>query len=59
LPLHSFDVSHDSGAGAKLLRTSALAEDERPWSLAAPVAAPAISLAVVLQAETLSVSLAG
>jgi 4'-phosphopantetheinyl transferase len=58
LPLHSFDVSHDTGAGAKLLRTSSLAADDRPWSLAAPVAAPAISLAVVLQSETLSASLA-
>ncbi len=58
LPLHSFDVNHESGAGAKLLRTSALAEDHRPWSLAAPVAAPAMSLAVVLQSETLRASLA-
>jgi 4'-phosphopantetheinyl transferase len=59
LPLHSFDVSHESGAGAKLLRTSALAADDRPWSLAAPVVASEISLAVVLQSETLSLSPAG
>jgi 4'-phosphopantetheinyl transferase len=59
LPLHSFDVSHESGAGAKLLRTSALAGDDRPWRLAAPVVASEISLAVVLQSETLSLSPAG
>lgn len=59
LPLHSFDVSHDSGEGARLLRVSALAEDDRPWSLAAPVTGKAISLAVVLQSETLNVSPAG
>jgi 4'-phosphopantetheinyl transferase len=59
LPLHSFDVSHESGAAARLLRVSALAEDDRPWSLAAPIAGTAISLAVVLQSETLIVSPAG
>ncbi len=59
LPLHSFDVSHESGAGARLLRTSALAQDDRPWSLAAPVVGAEISLAVVLQSETLTVSSAG
>ncbi len=59
LPLHSFDVSHESGAGAKLLRASALAEDDRAWSLAAPVVGVAISLAVVLQSETLTLSPAG
>jgi 4'-phosphopantetheinyl transferase len=59
LPLHSFDVTHENGAGARLLRLSALAGDARPWSLAAPTAAPGASLAVVLQAETLIVSPAG
>ncbi len=51
LPLHSFDVSHENGGGARLLRKSVLAEDDRPWSLAAPGAGSAFSLAVVLQTE--------
>jgi 4'-phosphopantetheinyl transferase len=59
LPLHSFDVSHESGTGARLLRASALAQDDRQWSLAAPVIGGAISLAIVLQSETLTVSPAG
>jgi 4'-phosphopantetheinyl transferase len=54
LPLHSFDVSHESGAGARLMRASALAEDRRPWSLTAPVAHTGLSLAVVLQSYTVS-----
>jgi 4'-phosphopantetheinyl transferase len=56
LPLHSFDVSHESGNGARLLRSSELAGDARPWSLAAPEIDAKVSLAVVLQAETLTVS---
>ncbi len=56
LPLDSFDVSHENGTGARLLRSSALVDDDRPWSLAAPVAGPAVSLAVVLQTETLTVA---
>ena len=59
LPLHSFDVTHGNGAAARLLRVSALAADARPWSLAAPAAGAAASLAVVLQAETLTASPAG
>jgi 4'-phosphopantetheinyl transferase len=59
LPLHSFDVSHERGVDARLLRASKLAGDNRPWSLAAPVVDGAISLAVVLQSETLTVSPAG
>jgi 4'-phosphopantetheinyl transferase len=50
LPLDSFDVSHQSSAGARLLRPSALAADGRPWSLAAPAGEPGLSLAVVLEA---------
>jgi len=50
LPLHSFDVSHEGGAGARLLRPSALAADGRPWALAAPEAGAGLSLAVVLEA---------
>jgi 4'-phosphopantetheinyl transferase len=59
LPLHSFDVTHENGTGARLLRLSAIAGDTRPWSLAAPTAGPGASLAVVLQAETLTVSPVG
>jgi 4'-phosphopantetheinyl transferase len=54
LPLHSFDVSHEAGAGARLLRASTLSDDKRPWSLAAPVADAAVSLAVVLQSYVVS-----
>jgi 4'-phosphopantetheinyl transferase len=59
LPLHSFDVTHGNGDAARLLRLSALADDARPWSLAAPAAGMAVSLAVVLQAETLTASPVG
>lgn len=50
LPLDSFDVSHHSGTGARLLRPSALAAGGSQWSLAAPEAGPGLSLAVVLEA---------
>jgi len=50
LPLDSFDVSHECGAGARLLRPSAFAADSRQWSLTAPEAGTGISLAVVLEA---------
>jgi 4'-phosphopantetheinyl transferase len=50
LPLASFDVSHGSGAAAKLLRPSDLAGGG-VWSLAAPEARPGYSLAVVLGAD--------
>lgn len=56
LALDSFDVSIESGPAARLLRPSALVDDGRSWSLAAPVAEPGASLAVVLQAETLYVA---
>jgi 4'-phosphopantetheinyl transferase len=49
LALDSFDVSHDTGAGACLLRPSRLAADGRTWSLTAPAAGHGISLAVVLE----------
>jgi 4'-phosphopantetheinyl transferase len=51
LPLDSFDVSLDSGPAACLLRPSGLYDDDRPWSLAAPVMPSQLSLAVVLQAR--------
>lgn len=51
LPLDSFDVSMESGDGARLLRPSGLSDDGRKWSLAAPMLAPELSLAVVLEAE--------
>jgi 4'-phosphopantetheinyl transferase len=54
LPLHSFDVSHEAGSSARLLRASTLTEDRGPWSLAAPAAGAAVSLAVVLQSYTIS-----
>jgi 4'-phosphopantetheinyl transferase len=50
LPLDSFDVSHESGTGARLVRPSALAADGRQWTLAAPSAGMGLSLAVVLEA---------
>jgi 4'-phosphopantetheinyl transferase len=56
LSLASFDVSHENGSGARLLRSSELAGDARPWSLAAPDLDARLSLAVVLQAETLTAS---
>jgi len=59
LPLDSFDVTHGNDDAACLLRVSELAGDSRPWSLAAPAAGAAASLAVVLQAETLTASPAG
>lgn len=55
LPLDSFDVSIESGAGARLLRPSGLCDDGRQWSLAAPVLAPRLSLAVVLEARQVRV----
>jgi len=50
LPLHSFDMSHEDGAGARLLRGAKLAGDDRRWSVAAPPAGPGMSLALVLEA---------
>ena len=50
LPLDSFDVSHESGAGARLLRPATLAADGGPWSLAAPAVGPGLSVAVALEA---------
>jgi 4'-phosphopantetheinyl transferase len=50
LPLDSFDVSHEGGSGARLLRPSMLADGTRTWSLAAPESGGGISLAVVLEA---------
>jgi 4'-phosphopantetheinyl transferase len=56
LALDSFDVSLEGGPEARLLRPSALIDDGRSWSLAAPTAGPGASLAIVLQAETLYVA---
>lgn len=56
LALDSFDVSLESGPAARLLRPSALIDDGRSWSLAAPTVGHGVSLAVVLQAETLYVA---
>lgn len=50
LPLDSFDVSHEGGAGARLMRPSAQAGDTGQWSLAAPDAGLGLSLAVALKA---------
>ncbi len=58
LPLDSFDVSLDSGAGACLLRPSGLCDDGRLWSLAAPAFASRLSLAVVLEAPEVRVEVA-
>lgn len=54
LPLHSFDVNLEQGEGARLLRPSAHCDDGRCWSLAAPEAAEDLSLAVVLEADGIS-----
>lgn len=55
LPLDSFDVSLESGQGARLLRTSTHCEVGRCWSLAAPDAPSRMSIAVVLESENLVV----
>lgn len=55
LPLDSFDVSLDPGEGARLLRPSALCEDGRRWSLAAAEGPSGMSIAVVLQSDSLAV----
>lgn len=54
LPLHSFDVNLEQGDDARLLRPSAHCNDGRCWSLAAPEAAEDLSLAVVLEADAIS-----
>jgi 4'-phosphopantetheinyl transferase len=54
LPLHSFDVNLEQGEGARLLRPSAHCDDGRCWSLAAPHVAEDLSLAVVLEADGIS-----
>jgi 4'-phosphopantetheinyl transferase len=51
LPLHSFDVSLGDSANARLLRASAVQEDGRSWSLAAPQLAAGVSAAVVLEGD--------
>jgi 4'-phosphopantetheinyl transferase len=53
LALDSFDVALESGTQARLLRPSALCNDGRRWSLAAPQAFNGVSIAVVLEAENL------
>lgn len=53
LALDSFDVTMEAGAGARLLRPSALCADGRRWSLAAPGGGAGASLAVVLEADNL------
>lgn len=55
LPLDSFDVSLGRGREARLLRASALCEDGRCWSLAAPQGPPRTSLAVVLESDSIVV----
>lgn len=52
LPLDSFDVSLDDGAGARLLRCSALGGKDLPWSLSAPHVGARASAAVVIGAES-------
>lgn len=54
LPLDSFDVTLDAPPRARLLRQSPQCEDGRSWSLAAPEALSEVSVAVVLQADALT-----
>jgi 4'-phosphopantetheinyl transferase len=56
LPLDSFDVNFQNGAGAGLLRQSQDATAGRAWSLAALDVGPAASAAIVLQAAAVSVT---
>jgi len=51
LPLDSFDVSLGDAAAARLLRASALVDDQRSWSLAALQPGPRISAAIVLEGD--------
>ena len=51
LPLDSFDVSLGAASDARLLRASAVADDGRRWSLAAPQMEPGVCAAVVLEGE--------
>ncbi len=51
LPLDSFDVSLDDAAEARLLRASAVQDDGRSWSLAAPQFGTGVSAAVVLEGD--------
>lgn len=55
LPLDSFDVSLDSGPGARLLRSAAAFDEGRRWNIAAPAGPPRTSLAVVVEAGQLQV----
>lgn len=55
LALDSFDVSHMSGVGARLLRASRLARDGRSWSIASPDVAAEVSIAVALAADACQV----
>ena len=49
LPLHSFDVSLQDSAAKMLLRASAVQDDGRSWSMAAPALREGRSAAVVLE----------
>jgi 4'-phosphopantetheinyl transferase len=55
LPLHSFDVTLDRGPAARLLRASTHGGEDRTWSLAAPQGPEDTSIAVVLEADNLTV----
>jgi 4'-phosphopantetheinyl transferase len=51
LPLDSFDVSLGDATEARLLRASAVQDDGRSWSLAAPQFETGVSAAVVLEGD--------
>ncbi len=59
LALDSFDVSHEAGSGARVLRPAADAAQGGVWSLAAPEVGHGLSAAIVLQAAVVSVTASG
>jgi 4'-phosphopantetheinyl transferase len=50
LPLASFEVALEAGAGGCLLRPSSEAADAGPWTVASPDSGPNLSVAVALEA---------